>query len=415
MGNLKRDNLDLDMKQMLKAYAKNTPRRKPESRKYTREKFIEELKKMFSDARITTAHSTSRPSQSISSIWISGLNQLKENFAMKSAQRSVRTVLLSVIMMAVFFFGGSGIITAYAAKAALPGDALYQIKTSLEDTRANLTGDQASQARLYLDFAGSRLSEIEALINDGRSALIADTANQFKKEVHKALDAIENLAKTDPDQAAVLRAEAADILKTYSDTLSTILAAAPVEIQPLLIDAIAAAQTDDLANNENSNDNSNTNDNSNSNANVSEDNGNGSDDDSNINSNTNGNGSLFGDDNSHGSSNTNGNISDDNGNFDNSNGNISDDDDENGNSNSSDDISNNNGDDDNTGSSSSNSNSTVGDDNSHSGSNTNGSDDSGSGGGSNRGGSDDNSNSGGSDDKGSNSGDNGNSNSNTNG
>ena len=115
---------------------------------------------------------------------------------MNFAQRSTRTVLTFVLVLAVFLFGGTG-ITAYAASSALPGDALYPVKTSMESARISLTGDDAAQARLYLDFAGRRLAEIQTLIQEGRTSFVAKTSDQFKDNVEKAMDAIERLSKTD--------------------------------------------------------------------------------------------------------------------------------------------------------------------------------------------------------------------------
>jgi len=151
MTHLDDDEFDPILKQMLKAYAQNTLQRDPEAEKRTREKFMLELDDVFLGAAVPD--STPRDTQTIPMGWASGIYQLKEYLAMTFAQRSVSTILMSILILVVFLFGGSG-ITAYAAGAALPGDALYPIKTSLENTRASLTPDQAAQARLYLNLRG---------------------------------------------------------------------------------------------------------------------------------------------------------------------------------------------------------------------------------------------------------------------
>jgi hypothetical protein len=62
------------------------------------------------------------------------------------------STLIVIIIVAVMLFGGAS-ATAYASQSALPGDALYPLKTSLEQTQAALARDAYSQAQIYLQFA----------------------------------------------------------------------------------------------------------------------------------------------------------------------------------------------------------------------------------------------------------------------
>jgi len=59
---------------------------------------------------------------------------------------------------------------------ALPGDALYGLKRGTEQTQLALASD-ASRGQTLLGFAGTRLDELEALVQDGASALPAAGAS----------------------------------------------------------------------------------------------------------------------------------------------------------------------------------------------------------------------------------------------
>lgn len=236
-------------------------------------------------------------------------------------QRSTMSVVATVFVLIAFLFGGGG-ITAYAASGSIPGDALYPVKTSLEDARINLAGNDEARARLFLDFAGRRLDEIKSLIADNRFNRVSETVAQFENAIEKAREAIRSLAQTDPGRAASLDADAAKILKGYDDALNTMLTNLPADIQPAIQGAMNASEATTSAlengnvNDNNSNLNVNTNDdqaiNDNNNANVNDDHGIDANDNENVNDDK-------------GIDNNNNNINDDHSIDDNSNTNINDD------------------------------------------------------------------------------------------
>jgi hypothetical protein len=351
MNENRNNEIDETLKKMLKDYGEDTPRREPEAAKHTRERFLAEID------NLGLGTSASRPTHATSSTILMGLvaslNQLKENLAMSVKQRSAMTIVSTILVLVMFLFGGGG-LTAYAASAAIPGDALYPVKTGIENARAGLTGSPEGQANLFLGFAGKRLDEIQTLIAEGRYADIDRTAAQFEMNIQKALDAIRKLSETNPARAAELSTAGVKILKSYSSSLNALLTKAPGDVQPVIQGALNASQAAELENNNDNNVNDNSNGN-NDNGNLN-DNNNGNDDNSNLNDNNNGN-----DDNSNLNDNNNGN--DDNSNLnDNNNGN-----DDNSNLND-----NNNGNDDN---SNLNDNRNGNDDNSNLNDNNNGNDD----------------------------------------
>lgn len=229
--------LDPHLQKMLNAYGV-IPERDQETAGRTRANFIAELDRYIADPTIPRSR-VGRPG-SIS--WIANLMRLKNGLIPLIGKRAAVYILITVIVFGLFLSGGVG-ITAYAASLSLPGDAMYPLKTTFENVRVNLTIDPASQARLYLDYAGRRLSDIESLIDQRRYADIARAVDEFEMDVQKALSAVQGLAQTDPARAAELNAEIATSLQADRDILTQMLPGVPPEVQATIQDAIRAVES----------------------------------------------------------------------------------------------------------------------------------------------------------------------------
>jgi len=132
-----------------------------------------------------------------------------------------------------FLFGGVG-ITAYAAGNSLPGDALFPLKTNIEEAQVKLTDDSAAQARLYLQFARQRLSELQTLIDRGRYTDIALATGEFANNLQKALKVSESLSQTNPAQASALNSEILVLLRDYSEILAQNIISIPSDLRPVV-------------------------------------------------------------------------------------------------------------------------------------------------------------------------------------
>ena len=229
--------LDPHLQQTLKAYGV-TPERDPESARRNQERFVAILNMIFEE------QTPAKPAVGWFSLsaWPSSFNYLKEMFANSSRKRSILFAFILLIVLGAFLFGGVG-ITAYAASSSLPGDTLYPLKTTMENARAELTADPAAQARLYLEFAGRRLSEIQSLISEGRYGDIPRAAGEFERDIQKTVRAIESLSKSDPARTAAMSEEATTILREHSDTLIQMLAGIPGDAQLAVQSAINASQS----------------------------------------------------------------------------------------------------------------------------------------------------------------------------
>ncbi len=156
-------------------------------------------------------------------------------------KRMVVTGIGLVVIVMALLFGSAG-MTAYAAQSALPGDTLYGVKTSLEQTRISMARDASVRAELYLEFAENRLEEISRLIADKRYKDISDATKDFEMYANQAIAELEVVAQGDPQQAAVLTGRISEALSRYSRTLTSMLASVPEEVRAQLSQVIEAAQ-----------------------------------------------------------------------------------------------------------------------------------------------------------------------------
>ena len=83
----------------------------------------------------------------------------------KKERSPIFTFARILILLAVAFGGTTAI--AFAAQDSLPSEALYPVKTLMEDVRLALTSDPEAEVDLLLLFSDERLEEIAALIERG--------------------------------------------------------------------------------------------------------------------------------------------------------------------------------------------------------------------------------------------------------
>ena len=163
-----------------------------------------------------------------------------KTLALPVRQRGPRERKLVAAATAVVFFGGTAGMAA-AAQNALPGDALYPIKRTIESAQAGLTFDDAAKGRDLLGNAGARLSEAEGLLSeDASSPEVAGTINDFSAQ---ALEGATLLAKSfqedrDPASIEAVRSFAADSLTTLQELAKV----APPEAQEALTSAAIRLQ-----------------------------------------------------------------------------------------------------------------------------------------------------------------------------
>jgi hypothetical protein len=215
-----------------------TPPRDPQEEQRTRARFLEEL----------AATPLARPSGTPWSFFSrQRKNSPTEMHEKKDLIMSTRKTPFSFSTIAVFILilgfllGGTG-MTALAAQSALPGDALYPVKTSLERTRISLARDAADRAQLQMTFAEQRLIEIGALISEGRFGNITTATQEFENHIRLALAEIDVILEGDPVRAAELMTQINSSLTRYAQTLAGMMANVPEPVRVEMERAMAAAQ-----------------------------------------------------------------------------------------------------------------------------------------------------------------------------
>ncbi len=209
------------------------PPRDPEAEARGRAKYIAEVNELFNQgARPILNSKRSSPSNL----------QPKQSFTFATLRQSLAFTTLTVVLLIAFIlFGGAG-ATAYAAQSSLPGDALYALKTGLEETQVRLSHDAARQAELHLDFAERRLVEIASLISQGRFEDIHTATSEFEAHVQQAIQSLEIVSAGDPARAKELTAHIAATLSSYTQVLQGMLTSVPDTVKPAVEKAILASR-----------------------------------------------------------------------------------------------------------------------------------------------------------------------------
>jgi hypothetical protein len=146
-------------------------------------------------------------------------------------------VWTAVLALMVSLIGGG---TVYASNDALPGDALYPVKLSVEDARLLLAND-AGDAALASEFALKRLEEIQSLVHSNRTADLDLAVTLFSSRITTVSDSLEMIAQTDPDLASQLGLEFEQTLAAQTETLNQLLATVPEAAKPAIQHAISAS------------------------------------------------------------------------------------------------------------------------------------------------------------------------------
>lgn len=108
----------------------------------------------------------------------------------KTRRRSwVMRPAFAYIALAIAFIGiVSGIGVAGASASALPGDALYNVKLGIEETRLAFSQDPASDAELLIQFASTRLEEVSALSEISRDDDLELALLGYEETVSRLID-----------------------------------------------------------------------------------------------------------------------------------------------------------------------------------------------------------------------------------
>jgi len=133
--------------------------------------------------------------------WLDPVRAIPQSIALTLAWRSALSrVLISLLVVMVM-----GASVAYASAGALPNDALYPVKLSVEQIRLAFTANTRSQIELRLAFAAERLREIDRLLEAGRGSEAVVALNDFNREVRTAIGRAQAVLDTAERQALMVQ------------------------------------------------------------------------------------------------------------------------------------------------------------------------------------------------------------------
>lgn len=205
-----------------------TPERDPELAAKSRNKYLSEVENLPLTGTASTLG------------WLIGLFTTNTSMNIGKRKFAFSTIAAFLFVVVVLFGGASA--TAYASQSALPGDALYPVKTSLEQTRITLANDAYNQAQLNLEFAQRRLNEIKELLSQGRTNDVEFASSEFEYFIQEAMKASQIVQAADPERGFELNKLVSQALLDYASALKSVLVSAPEVVKPVVEKALLASQ-----------------------------------------------------------------------------------------------------------------------------------------------------------------------------
>lgn len=227
------DRLDLDLIKKIELL-RPTPERDAELADHGRKRFLAEL-----DSQLLEENKSVLARLGIHF----NLRSVPEGEIMETKRRR-KLALSSVLTIAavlILLFGGFS-ATAYASQSALPGDALFSVKTGIESTQVQLARDAYEKAQLQMRFAQRRLDEITLLLEQGRVNDVELASNEFEAYIQNALNSLELVMLGDPQRGAELSNQISQALLDYALALKHVLVEAPDTVKPVVEKAFLLSQ-----------------------------------------------------------------------------------------------------------------------------------------------------------------------------
>ena len=117
--------------------------------------------------------------------------------------------------------------TGLAAASSLPGESLYPVKLSIEETRLFVNQDDGREIQLRLRFASSRVGELQMLSQHDELEAASPALQNYQKQVAELGSALERVAATDLPRAQHLADQSAEMLESLLGVLLEIRANVP--------------------------------------------------------------------------------------------------------------------------------------------------------------------------------------------
>jgi hypothetical protein len=147
-----------------------------------------------------------------------------------------RLTLAAALVVLVLLLG-TGSTVVYASQGSLPGDALYGVKTTVEDVKLALTRSHEARASTHLDLAGRRTEEVMAQSTSGRNI----STKSLESIGQETDDAIKEMAKMKPEDTKMLVGRLSESTITQQTELQMVLGRASEDAKPAVKRALDTA------------------------------------------------------------------------------------------------------------------------------------------------------------------------------
>lgn len=155
------------------------------------------------------------------------------------AMRSSLALIVAIVMLTLL---AAGATTAYASQGSLPDDALYPVKTGVENLQLALTLSPEARAALHLKLAQRRIDEVIAQSILGRK-ISTSALEAVAVQIDAAIAEIESML---PEDIKTYLSRLAESTINQQVTLSQVLEAAPEAAQPAVKQALDATRRGSL-------------------------------------------------------------------------------------------------------------------------------------------------------------------------
>ncbi len=147
---------------------------------------------------------------------------------------AVPAILIVLLVVSSLMGGG----TVYASQSALPGEALYEVKTLLESIQLLLSTSEVADAELHLEFAAERLEEAVTLVAQGRLEFVEDLMAEYAEELKASFAPL--VDGVDEEEMGLLE-RLREALTHHQTVLASVLEEVPEEARPAIERAMNAS------------------------------------------------------------------------------------------------------------------------------------------------------------------------------
>lgn len=169
-----------------------------------------------------------------------GWSELIRRGPLPRARQLIGISTLATLLLTLALLYSSARLVAPAVQATLPGDALYPVKTTIEDVRIAVALDDSSRVQAQLSIAQARVTEISALVEQGRYDSLPKATQDYQEHVQQATSTLGQVLKQDPGQVDLAQRVEQDLAR-HEVSLAVLQENSPGDVKPQIRRAVIAS------------------------------------------------------------------------------------------------------------------------------------------------------------------------------